>query len=98
VLVISQSFLRSQWCQFELHLAQHRLLETRREELILLFLEEIPRMKRPKTLQYLMRTKTYLLWPKGNDDVEGQKLFWKRLHYAILRNTAETARKQISIA
>lgn len=97
LLVISQSFLRSQWCQFELHLAQHRLLETRREELILLFLEEIPKMKRPKTLQYLMRTKTYILWPKRNDDVEGQKLFWKRLLHATLRNTAETERKQISI-
>lgn len=97
LLVISQSFLRSQWCQFELHLAQHRLLETRREELILLFLEEIPRMKRPKTLQYLMRIKTYILWPKKNDDVEGQKLFWKRLHRAIFRHTAETERKQISI-
>jgi len=97
LLVISQSFLHSQWCQFELHFAQHRLLETRREELILLLLEEIPRMKRPKTLQYLMRTKTYILWPKRIDDVEGQKLFWKRLHQAILRNTAEMERKQISI-
>jgi hypothetical protein len=73
------------------------MLETRREELILLFLEEIPSMKRPKTLQYLMRTKTYILWPKRNDDVEGQKLFWKRLHHAILRNTAEMEKKQISI-
>lgn len=97
LLVISQSFLRSQWCQFELHLAQHRLLETRREELILLFLEEIPRMKRPKTLQYLMRTKTYIMWPKSSDDVEGQKIFWKRLHRASLRNTAGMERKQISI-
>lgn len=97
LLVISQSFLRSQWCQFELHLAQHRLLETRREELILLFLEEIPGTKRPKTLQYLMRTKTYILWPKKDDDAEGQKLFWKRLHRAIVQNRAETERKQISI-
>lgn len=97
LLVISQSFLRSQWCQFELHLAQHRLLETRREELILLFLEEIPRMKRPKTLQYLMKTKTYIQWPKKEDDTEGQKLFWKRLHRAILRNTVEKEKKQISI-
>ncbi|XP_021923818.1 toll-like receptor 13 isoform X2 [Zootermopsis nevadensis] len=95
LLVISQPFLRSQWCQFELHLAQHRLLETRREELILLFLEEIPRTKRPKTLEYLMKTKTYILWPK-EDDVEGQKLFWKRLHRAILRCTAEKEKKHSS--
>ncbi|KAJ4443305.1 hypothetical protein ANN_04973 [Periplaneta americana] len=97
LLVISQPFLRSQWCQFELHLAQHRLLETRREELILLFLEDIPKSMRPKTLQYLMKTKTYMLWPK-QDDADAKKLFWKRLHRAVLRNTVEANKKHVSTA
>lgn len=44
-----------------------RLLETRREQLILILLEDIPRRKRPQTLHYLMRTKTYIKWPAGND-------------------------------
>ncbi|GAB0087004.1 Toll-like receptor [Sergentomyia squamirostris] len=63
LLVISQSFLLSQWCQFEMHLAQHRLLETCREQLVLILLEDVPKRKRPKTLQFLMRTKTYIRWP-----------------------------------
>ncbi|XP_035789622.1 toll-like receptor 13 isoform X2 [Anopheles albimanus] len=69
LLVMSESFLLSHWCQFEMHLAQHRLLETRREHLILVLLEEIPKIKRPKTLHYLMKTKTYIRWP--TEDTSG---------------------------
>ncbi|KAM3955582.1 toll-like receptor 2 type-1 [Aphomia sociella] len=81
MLVISQKFLRSQWCQFEMHLAQHRLLETRREDLILILLEEIPRGVRPTTLHYLMLTKTYIVWPKSTNE---QSVFWKRLKKSLV--------------
>lgn len=46
-----------------MHLAQHRLLETRRDQLILVLLEDISQKKRPKILDYLMKTKTYIIWP-----------------------------------
>ncbi|GBP57035.1 Toll-like receptor 6 [Eumeta japonica] len=81
MLVISQKFLMSQWCQFEMHLAQHRLLETRREDLILVLLEKIPRHMRPNTLHYLMLTKTYIVWP--NEKTE-RVIFWKRLNKSLL--------------
>ncbi|XP_035788309.1 toll-like receptor 13 isoform X1 [Anopheles albimanus] len=81
MLIVSESFLLSHWCQFEMHLAQHRLLETRREELILVLLQDIPRRKCPKTLSYLLKTKTYIKWPTGS--VHEQALFWKRLHKAL---------------
>ncbi|XP_052749035.1 toll-like receptor 13 [Galleria mellonella] len=81
MLVISKQFLRSQWCQFEMHLAQHRLLETRREDLILVLLEEIPRSLRPTTLHYLMLTKTYIVWPKVSSE---QTVFWKRLKKSLV--------------
>lgn len=58
-----------------------RLLETRREELILVLLQDIPRRKCPKTLSYLLKTKTYIKWPTGS--VHEQALFWKRLHKAL---------------
>uniref|UniRef100_A0A182Q511 TIR domain-containing protein n=1 Tax=Anopheles farauti TaxID=69004 RepID=A0A182Q511_9DIPT len=82
MLIVSESFLLSHWCQFEMHLAQHRLLETRRDELILVLLEDIPRRKCPKTLSYLLKTKTYIKWPTKS--VDEQVLFWKRLHKALL--------------
>lgn len=81
LLVISHSFLKSNWCQFELHLAQHRLLETKREELIIILLEDIPKSVRPKMLNYLMLTKTYILWPQRDDS---RDIFWKRLRKAIM--------------
>ncbi|CAF4887438.1 unnamed protein product [Pieris macdunnoughi] len=81
MLIISRRFLLSQWCQFEMHLAQHRLLETRREDLILILVEEIPRRLRPNTLHFLMLTKTYIVWPKEESE---KKEFWKRMKKSLV--------------
>lgn len=75
-----------------MHLAQHRLLETRREQLILILLEDIPRNKRPTTLHYLMKTKTYIVWPK---EVKDKKVFWKRLNKSIIINDWEPDAKDM---
>jgi hypothetical protein len=83
LLLVSEKFLESQWCQFEMNLAQHRLLETRKEKLILVLLEDIPPKNQPKTLRYLMRTKTYIKWPQNGSNEEKQ-LFWKRLKKSII--------------
>ncbi|XP_034482028.1 toll-like receptor 13 isoform X1 [Drosophila innubila] len=86
MLLISSKFLLSHWCQFEMYLAQHRIFEVSKEHLILVFLEDIPRRKRPKTLQYLMDIKTYIKWPsKGSKQptMEERKLFWKRLRKSL---------------
>lgn len=82
LLVLSEAFLRSHWCQFELSLAQHRLLEMQNDRLILVLLEHIPRGKCSKMLRYLMLTKTYLQWPV-KDKEEGRSLFWCQLKKAI---------------
>ncbi|CAD7080960.1 unnamed protein product [Hermetia illucens] len=91
LLVISKCFLSSQWCQFEMYLAQHRLFEAKKEHLILILLEDIPRHKRPKSLQYLMQIKTYIKWPteaSGSTFViksvsDERKLFWVRLKRSL---------------
>jgi hypothetical protein len=42
--------------------------------MILVLLENIPKGKRPKTLEYLMKTKTYIVWPtKKNPSVKIKK-------------------------
>ena len=46
---------------------------------------EIPKEKRPKTLQFLMKTKTYIVWPAQGDKTE-KKSFWARLKKAIMLN------------
>lgn len=89
LLLVSENFLLSQWCQFEMNLAQHRLLETRRDKLILVLLEDIPVRKQPRTLKYLMRTKTYIKWP-AEGSKEEKNLFWKRLKKSIISSKWET--------
>ncbi|CRL03398.1 CLUMA_CG016341, isoform A [Clunio marinus] len=91
LLVISESFLKSNWCSFEMHLAQHRLIETRREQLILVLLQDIPKSRRPRTLTFLMRTKTYIMWPNENKP-ELRNVFWRRLKKAIILNNWEPER------
>ncbi|XP_041970541.1 toll-like receptor 13 [Aricia agestis] len=103
VLVLSRPFLLSQWCQFEMHLAQHRLLETRREDLILILLEDIPRRLRPTTLHYLMVTKTYIVWPHskpndGDSKKELEKIFWKRLKKSLVVQKLRQLERNVSLA
>ncbi|XP_065333205.1 toll-like receptor 13 [Cloeon dipterum] len=79
IIVVSKKSLKSQWCHFEMHLAQHRFIETRKEQLILVLMEELPRKQRPRTLHYLMATRTFLLWNEKQSE-----LFWKRLRRVLI--------------
>lgn len=65
-----------------------RLIETRREQLILVLLQDISKTKRPRTLNFLMRTKTYIMWPT-EDKRDLRNVFWRRLKKAIVLNNWE---------
>lgn len=62
----------------------------------------MPKRKRPKTLQYLMRTKTYIKWPMDNQNsphsksliINERKIFWRRLKKALAENEWEDERTQ----
>jgi hypothetical protein len=73
--------------------APFRLIETRREQLILVLLQDIPRSRRTRTLQFLMRTKTYIMWPTDGKE-ESKMTFWKRLKKAIVLNNWEPEKKK----
>lgn len=79
ILVVSKKSLKSQWCQFEMHLAQHKFIEASKEQLILVLMDDIPKGQRPRTLHYLMATRTFLQW-----DEKTSAVFWKRLRKSLL--------------
>lgn len=91
LMVISNSFVKSRWCQFEMHLAQYCLVECKRDHILLVLLEDIPRTICPKTLQHLMATKTYLLWPNQKKTDAATELFWKRLRRAVRSDQSSNA-------
>ena len=80
ILVLSDNFAKSQWCQYEILLAQHRLMEDGGNVLILIMLEEIRGKYMTNCLSMLLRTMTYTKWTTNPD---GKKLFWNKITLAM---------------
>ena len=76
----------SQWCQFELTMAQTRLLELDRDNLILVLLEEIAEPNLSERLRLQLERRTYIEWPASSPT--GQKLFWEKLILALSKPSA----------
>ena len=82
-LVLSEHFMADGMCDFQLHIAQNRLIKEGRDVLILVFLEEIPDAKNTLLLRQILCTnKIVLKWPQ---DPLGKDLFWRRLREELKR-------------
>ena len=80
ILVLSKSFVASEWCYYEMQMAQMKLLDDNLDVLILVLLENIPERKITMSLRQLLCRKEYLKWP---NDRFGRRLFWRRLREEI---------------
>jgi len=83
ILLLSNSFLESSWCSWEMRFAQSKQIDEKRELIILIVLEKIAKEKITPALRFLMRTSTCLEWD-GNP--RAQKGFWKKLQYVLQRH------------
>jgi hypothetical protein len=83
IVLVSRNYLESQWCLFEMNLAYHRLIESRRKSFLVIVLEQVPTELRTKILNYLMRSRTYLQWPGNDAPAAEKKLFWARLRSSL---------------
>ncbi|XP_059501409.1 toll-like receptor 2 type-2 [Stegostoma tigrinum] len=83
LFVLSQHFVQSEWCKYELDYTHFRLFDENDDSAILVLLEVIPKETIPQRfckLRKLMNTKTYLEWPQ---DEVGQQVFWFNLRIAL---------------
>nr|AVP74315.1 Toll-like receptor 1 [Argopecten irradians] len=85
ILVLSNAFAKSQWCKFELALAQIRAIEEGGNMVIIVMLEEIEARYMTNSLHVLLKSTTYIPWAHNQ---EGQELFWKRLVDAFQEHDA----------
>lgn len=79
LFVLTNNFVQSEWCNYELFFAQHRAISIQDDSLVFILLEPIPTHSVPKKflrLQSLLKQQTYLEWPK---DERKQQVFWKSL-------------------
>ncbi|XP_075005554.1 toll-like receptor 2 [Calonectris borealis] len=83
LFVLSEHFVQSEWCKYELDFSHFRLFDENNDAAILVLLEPIQSKAIPKRfckLRKIMNTKTYLEWPPGE---EQQEMFWFNLKIAL---------------
>ncbi|KFV41481.1 Toll-like receptor 2 type-2, partial [Tyto alba] len=76
LFVLSEHFVQSEWCKYELDFSHFRLFDENNDAAILVLLEPIQSKAIPKRfckLRRIMNTKTYLEWPLEEDQ---QQMFW----------------------
>ena len=75
VLILSNNFLKSNWCRYEFKTAFTQSLMEKKQHLIMVIFEELDKSLIDKTLQRCLKTFTYV---KTED-----KLFWDKIIYAL---------------
>ena len=78
ILVISENFLRGEWCQFEFKSAHQEALRSRaRHKLILIFVGPVVGKDLDPDIRMWLKTSgnTCLQW--------GEKMFWEKMRYAM---------------
>lgn len=83
IFVLSENFVKSEWCKYELDFSHFRLFDENNDAAILVLLEPIEKRTIPKRfckLRKVMNTKTYLEWPQDEALHPG---FWVSLRAAL---------------
>ncbi|XP_050313197.1 toll-like receptor Tollo [Anthonomus grandis grandis] len=75
IMILSDNFIKSEWCRFEFKSAHHQVLRDRRRRLIVILLGEVPQKDLDPDIRLYLKTNFYLQW--------GDKLFWEKLRYAL---------------
>ncbi|XP_061195254.1 toll-like receptor 2 [Saccostrea echinata] len=80
LIILSNAFARSQWCQFESTLAQSRSMNNGERSVIVIVKESINIKNMNKSLDALLKTTTFIEWP---NDKTAKDMFWNRVVSAV---------------
>ncbi|XP_055926756.1 toll-like receptor Tollo [Argiope bruennichi] len=75
VLVLSENFIRSEWCRYDLKAAHHEVLRTNKNELIVILIGPLSQHDLDPDLRLWLKSCTFLRW--------GDRRFWEKLRYAL---------------
>ncbi|KAI4458688.1 slit [Holotrichia oblita] len=75
IMILSENFIKSEWCRFEFKSAHHQVLRDRRRRLIVVLLGEVPQKDLDPDIRLYLKTNVYFQW--------GDKLFWEKLKFAL---------------
>ncbi len=85
IIILSQSFIDSEWCQFEFEQAHLQLMQHESYKILVIALDDPKHLQNiPQLIQSYILTRTYLM---GTD-----KLFWQKLLYQMPEKKATNER------
>lgn len=80
IMVMSAPMIQSDWCQFEIRMAQRKYLNDGNGSLITIMLENVLKKDMPQSLRNLVDITTYITW---SEDPYIQERFWRKVVKAI---------------
>lgn len=86
VFVLSENFVQSDWCRYELDFSHFWLFDVGGDAAVLILLEPLSKDDVPKRfckLRKLMSSTTYLEWPQ---EEERRPEFWRSLRKALRKD------------
>lgn len=96
IFILSQHFVNSEWCNYELYFAQQRAMGKTFSDVILVVKEPIDPNSLPSKycrLKKMLSNKTYLEWP---EDRKHQVFFWAQLR-SVMGKPNDTERFSASM-
>ena len=94
VILLSNEFLRSKWCNFEFEMARTRCVSQGADLIIPLIMDDLDDLYRsgmPNSIINLLNKKTYKIWPPPPQEVDD---FWLGLRRAITSPLVRTLKCQ----
>lgn len=85
IIVLSNSFLESEWCRYEFRAAHRRVLADRTNYLIMILFDDVNTNDLDDEMKLYLRTNTYLS--------VSNKWFWQKLLYALPKPRKQDAEK-----
>ena len=82
LVILTKSYIRSKWCMYEMNMARLEGIDTGRNVLCVLMLEDIPTKSLPLEIIEIVSKRTYLEYPHEEQHQEG---FWQRLRLTLGR-------------
>lgn len=86
IILLSENFVKSEWCSYEFKTAHHKLLTDKTNRVIVILLEKISAKLLDSDLKLYLKTNTYLEWSDPR--------FWSKLQYAMPVVTSEQASQE----
>ncbi len=81
VIVLSPNFVQSEWCQFDMHMAENRLMADGVDVVVPVILKNIPLLEVNQAVKRQVQRPDCLKWTSNR---VGQQMFWDKLQQALL--------------